>query len=239
MDYEYEYVYYYYDDEDEKSRKSSSTPSSDDDKTIANSNVGSAGGKNRYDKSNTTAKPNAFERNELLSTRGKGRQSIPVVEETSEERLPVNTRFPPRSTITPNVQVLSNVNETTKRTSIKRPSLELVDSQSFNRGDKGQLKSRVFENEFTKINDIKSNENSAIVTSATEAAASPNVPNADLNEVTTVTSEIEEPTTQIMDKVALDLYAHLVNENSNIDSALSTVSDEVSTSEYLVNYPKV
>lgn len=248
MDYEYEYVYYYYDDDDEKNKKLSSTPSTAVDKTIANSNVGSGsssssitsssstGGKNRYDRTNTTTKPNSFERNELLSTRGKGRQSIPVVEETSEERLPVNTRFPPRSTITPNVQVLSNVNETTKRTSIKRPSLELVDSQSFNRGDKGQSKSRVLENEFTKINDIKSNENVAIVSNADDAAASSNAQNAEINDVTTVTNEIDEPTTQIMDKVALDLYAHLVNENSNIDSTLSTVSDEVSTPEYLVIY---
>lgn len=247
MDYEYEYVYYYYDDDDEKNKKSPSTSSTADDKTNVNSNVGSGintsstttststGGKNRYDRTNTTTKPNSFERNELLSTRGKGRQSIPVVEETSEERLPVNTRFPPRSTITPNVQVLSNVNETTKRTSIKRPSLELVDSQSFNRGDKGQSKSRVLENEFTKINDIKSNENVAI----DDTAAFSNAQNAQINEVTTIPSEIEEPTTQIMDKVALDLYAHLVNENSNIDSTLSTVSDEVSTPEYLVIYQMV
>lgn len=179
-------------------------------------------------------KPN-FERNELLTSRGKGRQSIPVVEETSEERLPVNTRFPPRSTITPNVQVLSNVNETTKRISVKRPSLELVDSQSFNRGDKGQLKSRLFENEFSKINDIKSNENAAISSSVTETVSTLN---AEINEIatttTTVASDIEEPTTQIMDKVALDLYAHLVNENSNIDSTLSTVFEESSTPEYSV-----
>lgn len=248
MDYEYEYVYYYYDDDDEKTKKSPSTPSTAYNKNIANSNLGSSsssssssstGGKNRYDTTNTTTKPNSFERNELLSTRGKGRQSIPVVEETSEERLPVNTRFPPRSTITPNVQVLSNINETTKRTSIKRPSLDLVDSQSFNRGDKGQSKSRILENEFTKINDIKTNENVAIVPSADDAAALSNAQNAEINEVTTITSEIEEPTTQIMDKVALDLYAHLVNENSNIDSTLSTVSDEVSTPEYLVIYQMV
>lgn len=245
MDYEYEYVYYYYDDDDEKTKKLSSTSSTADDKTITNSNVGSGGsdsstgGKNRYDRTNTTTKPNSFERNELQSTRGKGRQSIPVVEETSEERLPVNTRFPPRSTITPNVQVLSNINETTKRTSIKRPSLELVDSQSFNRGDKGQSKSRIFENEFTKINDIKSNENVAIVQSADDAVALSNAQNAEINELTTITSEIEEPTTQIMDKVALDLYAHLANENSNIDSTFSTVSDEFSTPEYLVIHHQI
>lgn len=170
----------------------------------------------------------------MPTSRGKGRQSIPVIEETSEERLPVNTRFPPRSAVTPTVQVLSNVDETTKKISIKRPSLELVDSQSFNRGEKGQSKgSRVLENEFAKANDVKTNENPTIIPSVTELASQ----SAGSNEVTTAASDSEESTTQIMDKVALDLYAHLVNENSNIDLSTGvTQSDETSTaSDTLVN----
>lgn len=229
VDYEYEYVYYYYDDDDKDSSSSSGKKSAtvSDDKSIESQN----GGKNRYDKISTTPKPN-FDRNELPTSRGKGRQSIPVIEETSEERLPVNTRFPPRSAVTPTVQVLSNVDETTKKISIKRPSLELVDSQSFNRGEKGQSKgSRVLENEFAKANDVKTNENPTIIPSVTELVSQ----SAGSNDVTTAASDSEESTTQIMDKVALDLYAHLVNENSNIDLSTGvTFSEESSTSDSLV-----
>lgn len=203
-----------------------------DDKPIENQN----GGKNRYDKtSSTTLKPN-FERNELPTSRGKGRQSIPVVEETSEERLPVNTRFPPRSTATPTVQVISTVDETTKKISVKRPSLELVDSQSFNRGDKGQSKGlRVLENEFAKANDVKASEIPTIVPTVTDAVPQNLVSAVSAgasSEVTTVATDSEESTTQIMDKVALDLYAYLVNENSNIDSSTENAFYEESSTLY-------
>lgn len=187
----------------------------------------------------------------MPTSRGKGRQSIPVIEETSEERLPVNTRFPPRSAVTPTVQILSNVDETTKKISIKRPSLELVDSQSFNRGEKGQSKgSRVLENEFAKANDVKTNaENpnivpivsqvSEIANDITTAATAPVLAAQSATapvHVAASTSDNEETTTQIMDKVALDLYAHLVNENSNIDSSTGTaLYDESSTFDSLVN----
>lgn len=195
----------------------------------------------------------------MPTSRGKGRQSIPVIEETSEERLPVNTRFPPRSAVTPTVQILSNVDETTKKISIKRPSLELVDSQSFNRGEKGQSKgSRVLESEFAKANDVKTNENPTIVPSIAEIAGSQNVAGTQNDQTTAATapssaavqaggtaaanaavastSDSEESTTQIMDKVALDLYAHLVNENSNIDSSTgAALYDESSTFDSLVN----
>lgn len=146
----------------------------------------------------------------------------------------MNTRFPPRSAVTPTVQVLSNVDETTKKISIKRPSLELVDSQSFNRGEKGLSKgSRVLEHDFARANDVKKNENPTIIPSVTELVSQ----NAGLNEVTTAASDSEESTTQIMDKVALDLYAHLVNENSNVDSSTgATLFEESSTaSDILVN----
>lgn len=177
-----------------------------DDKYIEHPN----GGKNRYDKNAAPVTPSS-DRNDLPVSRGKGRQSIPVVEEAVEERLPVNTRFPPRSAITPSVQVASNIDETTKRISIKRPSLELVDSQSFNRGDKGQTKSRIIDNDIPKINDFRPNENIYIAPVVTEPIAHV----TDSSEATTIANDNEVLTTQAMDKVALDLYAHLVNENSN------------------------
>lgn len=257
IDYEYEYVYYYYDDDEKDSGSKKTATVTTDEKFIENQN----GGKNRYDKSTTTTKPNV-DRNELPTSRGKGRQSIPVTEESVEERLPANTRFPPRSAITPpsSVQVVSNVDETTKKISVKRPSLELVDSQSFNRGEKGQSKSRVLENEFGKVNDARLNENSYAPSSPQSTTylyddISRNIHNGipvsrnnhnantesipqipDINDATTLSNDNDESTTQIMDKVALDLYAHLVNENSNIDASTGSIQfDEFSTSDNLVN----
>lgn len=236
IDYEYEYVYYYYDDDSDDVPKKDTdekviVPVSDD-----KPNVNQNSGKNRYDKSTTTAVPVPDgDRNELPAARGKGRQSIPVTEdnneEPAEERLPVNTRFPPRTANTPSVQIVSNIDETTKRTSIKRPSLELVDSQSFNRGDKGQTKSRGFDTGFGKTNDIRLGENAYTASVATESL--PYLPA--ISEATTITSnDNEESTTQTMDKVALDLYAHLVNENSNIDANVQSSQLDFSTPDYLV-----
>lgn len=233
IDYEYEYVYYYYDDDTDDVAKKDS-----DEKIIApitddKSNVNQNNGRNRYDKSTTTAVPNG-DRNDLAVARSKGRQSIPVTEEnseeTSEERLPVNTRFPPRTANTPSVQIVSNTDEATKRTSIKRPSLELVDSQSFNRGDKGQTKSRGLDSGFGKSNDIRLGEN--VYTASVVTESIPYLPA--ISEATTVTNGNEESTTQTMDKVALDLYAHLVNENSNIDANLQPSQLDFSTPEDLV-----
>lgn len=66
----------------------------------------------------------------MVSRGGKQRSSIPVVEEVSEERLPLITRFPPRNAGNSN-NANSNVTpaagpavseETTKKISVKRPS---------------------------------------------------------------------------------------------------------------------
>lgn len=67
------------------------------------------------------------EHNEVVSRGGKQRTSIPVVEEVSEERLPANTRFPPRnagsnSNVNSNVTPAAVSEETTKKISVKRPS---------------------------------------------------------------------------------------------------------------------
>lgn len=145
-----------------------------------------------------------------------------MVEEVAEERLPAITRFPPRSAITPTVQVISSVEETTKKISVKRPSLDLVDSHSFNRGDKNQSKgSRVVASEFDKSADLKAKAESSV-------AAADDVSDKSSDESTTAATEAEETTTQVMDKVALDLYAHLANENSNVDSTTQVSADDES-----------
>lgn len=234
IDYEYEYVYYYYDD-DEKDGKKTTVPTTE--KATEKDTARPTGGKNRYtsvDRSSSTVK-SIPEFNEIPSSRGKGRQVIPVVEEVVEERLPANTRFPPRNSVsnTPSVSVVSTVDETTKKISVKRPSLELVDSHSFSRGDKSKG-SRVVENEFTKsVSESKdksviplssttpSDVNDALVASSTSTASTPTASN---DASTTLTEEWAELTTQIMDRVALDLYAHLVNENSLAD--VTTTSDD-------------
>lgn len=140
----------------------------------------------------------------------------------AEERLPANTRFPPRSTITPTVQVISSVEETTKKISVKRPSLDLVDSHSFNRGDKNQSKgTRVVASEFDKDADLKAKKESTV-------SVSDDVSDKSSAESTTAAIDADETTTQVMDKVALDLYAHLANENSNVDSTTEVNLDEES-----------
>lgn len=242
IDYEYEYVYYYYDD-DEKDGKKTTVPTTE--KAAEKDAARPTGGKNRYtsvDRSSSTVK-SIPESNEIpvISSRGKGRQVIPVVEEVVEERLPANTRFPPRTSSvshTPSVSVVSTVDETTKKISVKRPSLELVDSHSFSRGDKTKG-SRVVESEFSKSSTESkdksviplsssstttlSDVNEASVASSTTTTAS--TPTASNDASTTVADEWAELTTQIMDRVALDLYAHLVNENSLADATTTPPDD--------------
>lgn len=87
----------------------------------------SAGGnKSRYttvDRSGNGGTSAVPEHNEVVSRGGKQRSSIPVVEEVSEERLPLITRFPPRNAGNSNVTPAAAVSEeTTKKISVKRPS---------------------------------------------------------------------------------------------------------------------
>ncbi|KAH0816417.1 hypothetical protein GEV33_006374 [Tenebrio molitor] len=88
QEYEYEYVYYYYDD--------------DDDQKVTNSHDGPA--RNQISKSSTKGRGNvertsaAPEANEVVpSSKGRTRGRQLGEEEVGEERLPANTRFPPRS----------------------------------------------------------------------------------------------------------------------------------------------
>lgn len=261
VDYEYEYVYYYYDDDEKDAKKTTvptvsavalssaavpttttsttTTSSSTTERALDKDIVRPTAGKNRYSSvernANATHKPTvaAGEANEIPSSRGKGRQVIPVVEEVIEERLPANTRFPPRNT--PSVSVITTVDETTHRISVKRPSLELVDSHSFSRGDKTKASRVVIENEFSRSSSSVAPRDKSVIplsvstsssvveiddagaTSTTTAVPTTTVAAA-AQEVTTAANDWPEFTTQIMDRVALDLYAHLVNENSIADA---------------------
>lgn len=80
QEYEYEYVYYYYDDDvdDKKSQQK-----------VSNSHDGPVRGK-------STPEPTANEIVPARATHARGRQ-LDVEDTVGEERLPANTRFPPRS----------------------------------------------------------------------------------------------------------------------------------------------
>lgn len=86
QEYEYEYVYYYYDDdEDAKNGK---------EKTF-NSHDGPARDKNASKGDKT--KNQTPDANEVIpSNRGRGSSRGRQLDEDSDERLPANTRFPPR-----------------------------------------------------------------------------------------------------------------------------------------------
>lgn len=186
QDYEYEYVYYYY-DEDEKDSKKSET-------TVQQQEL--QRGKNRYStiERSTTLVP---EQNDIAS-RGKARSAASVaIEAIDEERLPLNTRFPPRAKNSQNST--PSPNENNKRANVKRPSLELVDSHSFNTDEK-LTKGRIIENE--KAESLKD----------------------ELTESTTTPAIDDETTPLTMDKGALDLYAIVANANLNTDSGTTDIN---------------
>lgn len=177
QDYEYEYVYYYYDEDEDSVSKdqvqekkgneisdAAATNSIQQSNTLKNSRYTSI---DRSSSTGTAVTVNTeASSNEVAprSTRTRGRSSSSVetkVEEVSEERLPSNTRFPPRSrnlststttttTAAPEPEkkriskprgrptpaqqdVVEETHSTRPRSrpNIKRPSLELVDSASF------------------------------------------------------------------------------------------------------------
>lgn len=114
QEYEYEYVYYYY-DEDEDSKDSKEKPH--------NSHDGPAREKTtaRGDK----AKSQTADANEIIpSNRSRGGSRGRQLDEDSEERLPANTRFPPRGR---NIETTPSSEESTKSTRGRnrgRPSSE-------------------------------------------------------------------------------------------------------------------
>ncbi|KAG5677984.1 hypothetical protein PVAND_007696 [Polypedilum vanderplanki] len=211
QDYEYEYVYYYYDDDENKnpgdsdvivSNRKSSTSTSTVAPSTTKASTSVSAGKASYA---SIERGSSGERNEIQS-RGKGRAQAlpaPVVEEINEERLPPATRFPQRGKSVSSAENTGAAPEGGKKHHPKRPSLELVDSHIFltDEKDKNSQKGpRVFETELTKTELIETVSKSSI-----EYQSSTVEPAED---------DDEEDTTQSMEKVAFDLYAHIENEKA-------------------------
>lgn len=135
-DYEYEYVYYYYDEEDEGKAGSQTNAHDGPAKTTPapTSRRGSSTGRNKYSsiERTSTVEPAS---NEVIPSRTstRGRQ-IAEGEEVSEERLPANTRFPPRSRSNHNT---GTTEPSRARGNRPRAGLDLVDSSSFRTHQEG------------------------------------------------------------------------------------------------------
>lgn len=113
-DYEYEYVYYYYDEEDENKAGTAGSPvtNSYDIASRTTSAPRRAGTVNNRSKYSTVERSSTVEpsNNEVIPNRNgnRGRQLVET-EDVSEERLPTNTRFPPRYLI--NYVTFNKINE--------------------------------------------------------------------------------------------------------------------------------
>ncbi|XP_026829599.1 mucin-5AC-like [Ooceraea biroi] len=137
-DYEYEYLYYYYDEEDEgkpSSAGSAVTNSYDipSRTTAVPRRAGTASNRSKYSTvERSTVEPS---NNEVIPNRNgnRGRQLVET-EDVSEERLPANTRFPPRSRSNHNT---GTTEPSRARSNRPRPSLDLVDSSSFRTHQEG------------------------------------------------------------------------------------------------------
>nr|XP_036227663.1 mucin-5AC [Bactrocera oleae]XP_036227664.1 mucin-5AC [Bactrocera oleae]XP_036227665.1 mucin-5AC [Bactrocera oleae]XP_036227666.1 mucin-5AC [Bactrocera oleae] len=235
QDYEYEYVYYY---EDEEDAKPSEAPAKVD---------SSERGKSRYSNiERTTAAPAS---NSLVSNKAKGRSSSlndSSADDVEAERLPANTRFPSRgknvdAQPTPAIDSLENAAEK-KKISVKRPSLELVDSATFNTDEK-QVKGIRNSDTETKSAIAIEQEQAAAAAAAEKKEAEekkrrqPTI-GSDEESVTVKDADEEvEQTTLSMEKAALDLYAILQNENFNMDmttdadTELTTVLPDTTNSD--------
>ncbi|XP_054729729.1 uncharacterized protein LOC129238656 [Anastrepha obliqua] len=229
QDYEYEYVYYY---EDEDDAKPSESPAKAD---------SSERGKSRYSNiERTTAAPTG---NSLVSNKAKGRSSSisdSTGDDVEAERLPANTRFPSRgknvdAQPTPALDSLENAAEK-KKISVKRPSLELVDSATFNTDEKQVKGIRNSDTETKSAIAIEQEQAAAAAAQAAEKKEAeekqrrqPTVGSDEENvTVKNLDDEEVEQTTLSMEKAALDLYAILANENFNMD--MTTDADtEVTT----------
>jgi hypothetical protein len=150
-----------------------------------------------------------------------------------DERLPPATRFPQRvkAAVIENAAPaqLENISTTSnnggKKHHPKRPSLELVDSHIFLTDEKNknsQKEQRIIETENNKSEFFESVSRQSIeyASSTTESFL----------------QSLEEDTTPLMEKVAFDLYAHIVNENAKeedkktSDFEVTTVdNDELTT----------
>ncbi|XP_024872047.1 mucin-5AC-like isoform X1 [Temnothorax curvispinosus] len=138
-DYEYEYVYYYYDEEDENKAGTagSAVTNSYDIPSRTTSAPRRANTPNNRSKYSTVERSSTVEpsNNEVIPNRNgnRGRQLVET-EDVSEERLPTNTRFPPRSRSNHNT---GTTEPSRGRSNRPRPNLDLVDSSSFRTHQEG------------------------------------------------------------------------------------------------------
>lgn len=223
VDYEYEYVYYYY-DEDEKNEKGSKQKGQTTGEATAASRESSARGKSRYTniERSTTSTPD----NEIVG-RGRGRSNAAAtVADVEEGRLPQNTRFPPRNRggdVTPAPEAAEPISEKNgRRTGVKRPSLDLVDNDTFNTDEKQVKSNRNIESELNKkTSEAPTSEDAE---EQREEEIDPDI----AGQTTSSDSEVEN-TTPLMEKAALDLYAIIANENFNMDSTTGDSVDVTTT----------
>ncbi|XP_026846334.1 uncharacterized protein LOC6598342 [Drosophila persimilis] len=228
QDYEYEYVYYYEEDDDAAAPAKPAVVESAGDPDTR--------GKTRYTniERSTPASPSE---NSLQSGKAKGRSSSSVsdrdpAEDIELERLPVNTRFPSRGKNievppTPALDSLETAAER-KKISVKRPSLELVDSETFNTDEKQQKGSRNGDNELKPVIAVEQEQAAAAAAAAKERELKKQEEQKKQQQKEEqqdldpegITDEAEQ-TTPSMEKAALDLYAILTNENLNNEQTTS------------------
>lgn len=133
-----------------------------------------------------------------------------------EERLPQVTRFPQRAK---SAHPVENSSETGgKKQHVKRPSLELVDSHSFvtDEKDKNSKGPRIIDTELSKSELLD-----AVSKSSVDYASS----------TTDATIEDDEDTTPLMEKLAIDLYAILANENAKDDESKGDFDETTTANE--------
>ncbi|XP_070524759.1 mucin-5AC isoform X1 [Cardiocondyla obscurior] len=137
-DYEYEYVYYYYDEDEDKAGTAGSPVTNSYDipsrtTPAPRRQSGSISNRSKY----TTVERSTVEpsNNEVIPNRNgnRGRQLVET-DDISEERLPTNTRFPPRSRSNHNT---GTTEASRNRNNRPRPNLDLVDSSSFRTHQEG------------------------------------------------------------------------------------------------------
>lgn len=189
-EYEYEY-YYYYEDEGED----------DNDEVVDEKENSKSSGDSKKKTSNVDTKSN----------------DIPKV--LIEDEQPIYTRFPPRDTVAKSTtqQVTTTENSITdnRKHHVKRPSLELVDSHSFNTNDKKST-TRNFESEVNKSDTFESISKSTV--------------EYDEKLPVTKTPSIDTTTRDfIMHKSAMDLYAILANENLNSENEVIALESSTVT----------
>ncbi|KAH8357297.1 hypothetical protein KR200_006620, partial [Drosophila serrata] len=210
QDYEYEYVYYYEEDDEPTSSKAEAPLETPEMR-----------GKTRYTNIERST-PTTPSENSLQSGKAKGRSSE-TTEDIEAERLPMITRFPSRGKNievppTPALDSLETAAER-KKISVKRPSLELVDSETFNTDEKQTKASRKGgETDLKPVITIEQEQAAAAAEAARkqEKELEPEVEvEKNKQEMTSPDQEEAEQTTPSMEKAALDLYAILTNENLN------------------------